>query len=324
MATKESKRQVRELIEGLELRVHRGPPVRDAEIKSVKDYLRQNEFSPSSDYFSRLTHLESRLQSRAPALASQPAKRNYGGEAAGYQMQVQSIYDHVILSTCYHGEFNGQRGRVKISHRFNQQGRIDFVELKYLRSLHPALNGELRKLLLVDGYTSLRKDWLEAPASVLRILPQELVFLYPDVFRCERLELFAWLVNIGHGLLGDLLQDLRARPAQSARSERPPVVALVNGHQPHTLCALQEEQAVGVVSPESWQAHSDPVLANGTDSAFPSSPRPNPDSAQLDLRALLQDRVGLPILEKAAALEAVVEGDNLAQVVIRYVRRGPV
>jgi hypothetical protein len=123
-------------------------------------------------------------------------------------MQVQSIFDHVILSTCYAGDFNNKHGRVKISHRFNQEGRVDFVELKYLNALHPPLNGELRKLLIVKDYSSLRKDWYAAEACVLRVLPQELIFLYEDIFRCPKPQLYAWLLNIGHGLVEDCLKNL--------------------------------------------------------------------------------------------------------------------
>jgi hypothetical protein len=123
-------------------------------------------------------------------------------------MQLQSAYDHIILSTCYDGEFNLQRGRIKISHRFNQAGRVDFVELKFLRSLHASLTGEIRKLLTVKSYQTLRKKWHEAEAFVLEVLPKELIFLYPDIFRCDRGEVFAWLINIGHRLVGDLVREL--------------------------------------------------------------------------------------------------------------------
>ena len=127
-------------------------------------------------------------------------------------MQLQSAYDHVILSTCYEGGFNLKNGRIKISHRFNQQGRIDFVELKFLRSLHSCLNGELRKLITIKGYQGIRKDWHSAEAFTLPVLPQELVFLFENVFRSPKHELFAWLINIGHGLVVDLLNDLAERP----------------------------------------------------------------------------------------------------------------
>jgi len=196
--TKEIKRQARGLVEALESRVHAGPPVGEPEIRAARDFLRQNDFSSASDYFDRLIRIQDRVGTRRPAVYQE--KRNYGGEAAGYWMQVQSIYDHVILSTCYDGEFNSQRGRVKISHRFNEQGRVDFVELKFLRSLHAPLNGELRKLLLIKEYHAMRKDWLEAQAVALRVLPQELVFLYEHIFQSEREQVLAWLVNIGTGL----------------------------------------------------------------------------------------------------------------------------
>ena len=97
MATKENKRQVKELVEGLEQRVQCGPAIRDAEIQSARDFLRQHDFSPASDYFNRLAHVENRLQGRAREISQPRTKCNYGGKAGGYQMQVQSIFDHVIL-----------------------------------------------------------------------------------------------------------------------------------------------------------------------------------------------------------------------------------
>src|SRR5262249_39885919 len=149
VATKEHKRQVRGLIEGLESRVHVGPPIHAEELVSIRNFLHHSEFPPASDYYSRLTQIQERLEARSTDLRLPPTKRNYGGEAAGRWMQLQSAYDHIILSTCYEGEFNLKRGRIKISHRFNQEGRIDFVELKFLRSLHPFLNGAIRKLLTI-------------------------------------------------------------------------------------------------------------------------------------------------------------------------------
>jgi hypothetical protein len=219
VATKEQKRQAQGLIGNLEIRMQCGPPVHETEIHSVREFLRQHEFSPASDYFIRLAQLQHRRAARAEPILS-PGKRNYGGEAGGSLMQVQSIYDHLILSTCYEGEFNCRRGRVKISHRFNQAGRVDFVELKFLRALHPALNGELRKLVLVKGYQSARKDWRTMEAFVLPVLPRELVCLYSDIFRCPRNEMFAWLINIGHRLMGDLLEHLRA-PGETGNQFRP-------------------------------------------------------------------------------------------------------
>jgi hypothetical protein len=208
VATKEHKRKVRGLIEGLEYRIHVGPPVHDAEINSAKQFLLQNDFSPSSDYFTRLCQIQNRLGARVKEPPLPQVKRNYGGEAAGHFMQVQSAYDHIIISTCYDGELNFRRGRIKISHRFNEHGRIDFVELKFLQSLEPCLNGEIRKLVMVSGFQTARKDWQTAEAFVLPVLPRELIFLYPDIFHCPRPEILAWLVNIGHRIVEDLRQDL--------------------------------------------------------------------------------------------------------------------
>ncbi len=249
-------------MEELESRAHAGPPVRENEIVSAREFLRQHDFPTASDYFSRLVQIQDRVGAR-PA-ARPPAKRNYGGEAAGWWMQLQSVYDHVILSTCHQGDFNLRRGRVKISHRFNQAGRIDFVELKFLRSLQPELDGRIRKLLTIKDYQQLGKDWHEAEAFALRVLPQELIFLFQDIFRCPRHEVLGWLINIGHRAVEDLLNVLRTRPI------------------------------------------------NGCDTRSAG----NPD--QLCLKAVLEDEVALPILERAAALESAVEFDDPDTVIVRY------
>ncbi len=213
VATKEHKRHAKGLIEGLESRVHLGPPIERGEILSAQQFLRQNGFSPTSDYFGRLGQIQTRVETRTLGPSRPSGKRNYGGEAGGRWMQLQCAYDHVILSTCYDGAFNSQSGRVKISHRFNEEGRIDFVELKFLRSLHACLNGEIRKLITVKGYGDLQKSWHSAEAFVLQILPRELIFLYDNIFRCDRSEVLAWLINIGHRIADDLLRDLKTQPA---------------------------------------------------------------------------------------------------------------
>ena len=297
MATKENKQQIRKLVEGLEQRVHRGPVIQDAEIRSARDFLRQHDFSPASDYFDRLMLLENWLRGRARGILPTRTKRNYGGEAGGRQMQAQSIYDHLILSTCYAGQFNTQRGRIKISHRFNREGRMDFVELKYLRSLHPPLNGELRKLLTVKNYPSIRKDWFGAEAFVLEVLPRELIFLYEDFFRCPRAQFFAWLVNIGHGMVEDLLNNLKS---------------WANGD---SLAPVFDCPAVPAPNP-GWPPEGRD--GNGFEEQSQSTAG-YPD--QLPLNALLQDEVARPILEKAARLESVVEIESPTEIRVRYLRK---
>ena len=197
------------MVEALESRLHAGPPVCETEILTAREFLRQHDFSAASNYFDRLARIRDRLHTRPASLPQE--KRNYGGKAAGTWMQVLSVYDHIILSTCYEGEFNLRWGRVKVSHRFNQAGRIDFVEMKLLRSLQPGLDGAIRKLLTVRDYPRLQKDWHAAEAFALRVLPQELVFLFEDIFRCQREEMLGWLINIGHRTVVDLLDDLRER-----------------------------------------------------------------------------------------------------------------
>jgi hypothetical protein len=238
VATKEHKRYAKGLIEKLESRIHCGPRIEHGELLSVRQFLHQNDFSPASDYFRRLGQIQDRLAGRVNGENGHPApqgKRNYGGQAGGRHMQLQSVYDHVILSVCYGGEFNTRRGRVKVSHRFNQEGRVDFVELKFLCSLSPALNGAMRKLVLVKDYQKIRKDWDATEAYILPVLPQELVFLYNDIFRCEKADVFGWLVNIGHLIAAELLSEL------DSRAEQP-----VNGNSEQLPLHVVREDAVAV------------------------------------------------------------------------------
>ena len=207
VATKEHRRVAKDLIEGLESRVHSGPPIEPREIACAREFLVQNDFSRASDYFTRLGEVQNRVVLRGFE-HSRPVKRNYGGEAGGCWMQVQSAFDHIIVSTCYAGEFNTQRGRIKLSHRFNRAGRVDFIEVKLLKSLHPALHGEYRKVLVLKNYQGANRDWHEAEAFVLPVLPRELIFLYPEIFRIPRGEMLAWLINIGHRLSCDLLEAM--------------------------------------------------------------------------------------------------------------------
>jgi len=310
MPTKEAKREARGVIEGLENRVHFGPPIVDTEIQAVRDFLRQHDFSPSSDYFNRLVDIQSRLRTRLRTPVIAQAKRNYGGETSGRFMQIQMVYDHLILSTCYDGEFRTQRGRVKISHRFNQEGRIEFVELKFLNSLHSCLDGQIRKLLIIKDYQAIRKDWHAAEAFVLPTLPRELVFLHDDVFRSPRADMFAWLVNIGHGIVDQMLAELKSVPAPSAelRFDR------WNGSRTPNMD--------GVVR---WSA--DARRDEAPNLALASPPRHalggnGRKPEQLRLSAVLEDEAALTMLESIASHESAVEERDDKTVLVRSLRRG--
>jgi hypothetical protein len=64
VATKDHRRHAKGLIEDLESRVHAGPPIQTTEILFAKEYLRDNDFSPASDYLSRLGQIQNRLEPR--------------------------------------------------------------------------------------------------------------------------------------------------------------------------------------------------------------------------------------------------------------------
>lgn len=221
--TRDARRLARQRMEWLETAFHAGPDIGPDHLHEFKEFLQGQGFPPNSQYFERLARLENLLRLRtAPP---QAVKRDYAGYAAGCWMQLQSIYDHCILSVCYDGEFRRQPGRIKISHRFNRAGRVDFVEAKLLQSLDPKLHGALRKLITIRDYAQRQPDWWCAPAYTLRVLPRELLFLHPEIFRCARSQLLAWLINIGHRTVADLVDELtRAQvPGSPDRSRQWPL-----------------------------------------------------------------------------------------------------
>ena len=186
--------------------------------------------------------------------------------------------------------------------------------------------GSLRKLL-IKGYQSLRKDWLEAEAVALRIMPRESVFLHGEIFKSQKQEMLAWLLNIGHGIVDYLLKDLQSRRVngsttayaassagwiESSRSDDGETSAQRrlqwlpsgrngkavnsdsgNGHQDADYSALGGASQ-GTINGEREDANgrSLPAIRN---------------AGQFPLEALLDDEVALPILEKAAGLESMVK-----------------
>jgi hypothetical protein len=193
------------------------------------------------------------------------------------------------------------------------------------------LNGELRKLLTVKDYSSIRKDWYAATAIVMRVLPQELVFLYEDIFHCPKPQLLAWLLNIGHGLVEDCLKDLQS---QKNKRSLPPATASGTvgldfsrsaNHGPNlgwSLKAWNQNEAARTVCLERTEVEYAVFDRNGNDSdGRPVQPSGSPEQMPLD--ALLLDEVAKPILEKAARLESVVEIENATEILVRYLRKNP-
>lgn len=236
MATKALRQQARQWVETLESRLHVGPSPGLAEIRSARDFLQQHDFPPASDYFRRLSRIEGALESRRAG--DPPPKCNYGGRVAGFWLQLQSVFDHVLVSVCYQGRFRTQRGRVKLTHRFNVAGRVDFVELKYLRALEPALDGATRKLVLVRDFVTRPREWFDAEAFVLRVLPRELVLIEPEVFRCSRAEIVRWLVNLGHWTVEQALVGLETQGENACAEERSKTCSAAG---PEALAAAQRD-----------------------------------------------------------------------------------
>ena len=78
---------------------------------------------------------------------------------------------------------------------------------------------------------------------MLPILPQELVFLYENIFRCPREQVLAWLVNIGHRLAKDLMQDLEQQPPADGEDTPP----RANGEQRPLSAVRSDDVAMPIL-----------------------------------------------------------------------------
>src|SRR5262249_35127444 len=127
---------------------------------------------------------------------------------------------------------------------------------------------------------------------VLPVLPRELVFMYPSLFRSARSELLAWLINIGHGMVTDLVEDL-ASGSTGSHNGHPQGVASTN------------------LTPRSINPDQAPQRSSATHSL-------RGIKKQEPLSEIVGDRVAWPILNEIGSLTSVVDIIDSRTVQVRY------
>ena len=162
---------------------------------------------------------------------------------------------------------------------------------------------------MIKDYQAIRKDWHAAEAFVLPTLPRELVFLHDDAFRSPRADLFTWLVNIGHGIVDQMLAELESVPAPTTtlQSDR------WNGHP-----------TASVNGSVRWSA--DARGGPASDVALAPPPRHATSGngkklEQLRLSAVLEDEAASTMLESIASHESAVEDRDDDKTVLVSCRR---
>ncbi|MBI2498844.1 hypothetical protein HYV88_01220 [Candidatus Woesearchaeota archaeon] len=96
-------------------------------------------------------------------------KREYVGMADNTKVRVIPVFDHLFLSRTYREQRENQQVKsnaIKVSWRFNKEGRIDLVDYMLFSDYKPG------HVLVVNNYQRIHPPWLSAEA-IHYPLPEE-------------------------------------------------------------------------------------------------------------------------------------------------------
>lgn len=137
-------------------------------------------------------------------------KRDYVGLVDETLVQAAPVYDHIFLSRLY-GKQTKQGGcRIRVSWRFNQEGRIDLIDTKIVKTPDRRFIGSIRHLLRVKEYNEagFEKNWWVAEAYCLPCVPQEMLCFMDGFLRLPMKEKYQEILEEGHGTAELILYGL--------------------------------------------------------------------------------------------------------------------
>ena len=228
MPTQEDEKNIHDKLIELDKAFAAGKEVhRDAE--HLLEEITQLGFSGGSEHFKRalsIYQMEARdgiadTDIQQPKRLLESGKYDYVGHIGSYFLQAVIAYDHLFLTRVYSGEFHARKGKIKISNRFNSEGRLDLIDAKLIRSLDAHMDGAIRHLVTIDGYRTLSKDWQTAPLLYLSCIPKEMIFVKGDILRASPPKLYNTLVGYAYRTASDLLDGI-SRETIAAETPRNP------------------------------------------------------------------------------------------------------
>jgi len=157
----------------------------------VYDLLELYGAKPESDYYTRLQALE-----EVPLhLDFELPKRDYTGMAGKSKLRVIAVSDHFFLSRVY-------GGKIKLSWRFNREGRIDLVDAM----LFPQNN--VKHLVIVEGYSRNKEVGWNESTALYYPLPREAEALNPGFSLLDKKAQYQSLLRFGHVNVDYLMDNL--------------------------------------------------------------------------------------------------------------------
>ena len=161
------------------------------------------------------------------------AERSYIGRLTSTQdapVEVKVVFDHLFLTTNYRVAI-GPYDLVKITHRFNREGRLDLIDarLKQTKRLYldpsapPPAEDTIFHLVQVFAFKDKQAEleWSESRCEYFIRLRQIAAIFY-DLGLNHEEQQYRHVIQLGHRLMKELHRDERARTLRDVRVTRLP------------------------------------------------------------------------------------------------------
>ena len=175
-------------------------------VNGMKSFLKSQGVARESEYFRRLNELESKNlfsfeNSNDENINFSKPKRVYSGFIDNKRiLRVIPVYDHLFLSRIY-------GGKIKVSWRFNQSGRLDLID----SMIFP--ENRVYNILNVLDFQSGNKEKPNWGDNLARIneFPEEAVLINKGFGNLGNIEKYQSIARFGHSEASDLYGSLKSR-----------------------------------------------------------------------------------------------------------------
>lgn len=183
------------------------------------------------------------------------AERSYIGRLTTTKdapVEVKVVFDHLFLTTNYRVSI-GAYDLVKITHRFNREGRIDLIDarLKQTKRLYldasapPPAEDAIFHLLQVFAFKDKQPelDWAESRAEYFIRLRQIAAIFY-DLGLAHEEQQYRFLIQHGHRLSKELHRAVQAGELQDVRVTRAPFYPFHQLREDEAACYIASRAAL--------------------------------------------------------------------------------
>ena len=232
-----------ENIAGFERRLAAQEPISLDEVKELERQTQPLRHGPHYQLAQRVRKIAQRLGhvcsshweqlKQTPVPVFNMAERSYIGRLTSTQdapVEVKVVFDHLFLTTNHRASL-GPYDLVKITHRFNREGRLDLIDARlkqtkrlYLDPSAPApAEDTIFHLVQVFAFKDKQAEleWSESRCEYFIRLRQIAAIFY-DLGLNHEEQQYRHVIQCGHRLMKELHRDERARTLRDVRVTRLP------------------------------------------------------------------------------------------------------